>query len=204
MATNPDGSYNNYDYMGPVAKRDPSPDSVPTPRPGAPIEQAPQPAMPAAPSWASADPNQDLSYQAFLRGAGMSEAQARSSAARQKTQLQAQLEAQRPVWAQSLQQGLQGALNNAAARGVNRSSNRIANQNLVEQGVNSQRAQAEANTANQIGNIDLGLQSTLAELANRRAEQNLAAQQRQYVQQQQDYENQLANYYLQQLLNGGQ
>lgn len=160
--------------------------------------------VPQAPSWEQADPNQNLSYLAFLRGAGMSESQARAGAARQKSQLQAQLEAQRPVWAQNLQQGLSRVLNNAAARGTVRGSNRIQGQNLVQQAIDRQRAAAESQTANQIGDIDLGLQSTLASLANQRAEAALNAQQQVYGQNQQDYQDQLANYYLQQLLAGGQ
>lgn len=197
-------------------------DSVPTPRPGAPIQDSVPtpvplpngtigtaedlrnwPVAPTAPSFGSADVNQNPAYLAFLRGAGMSESTARAQVMRQRNALQAQLEAQRPVWAQTLTQGLEKVANNASARGVGRSSNRIANQNLVQQDVNRQQAAYEGNIANQQQQLSDQLQSTLLDIQRRRAEAAAQAQQEEYQNQLANYSNNLTNYYLQTLLQGG-
>jgi hypothetical protein len=198
-------------------------DSVPTPRPGAPIagDSVPTPVPlpngtigtadqlknwpvePQAPTYGNADPNQNPSYLAFLRSMGMNESQVKAQVARQQGALQAQLEAQRPVWAQTLTQGLEGVMNNAAGRGTVRSSNRLMNQALTTQGVNRQQAAYEGNIANQQQSLSDQLQSTLLNLQRQKAEQAAQAQQAAYQENVGKYQNDLTNYYLQTLLQGG-
>lgn len=192
------GPKNPYGYQGEVegyGKPVPN-DSVATPR------LIPMPA-PAAPGIGAADPNQSPAYLAFLRGAGLSEAQARASVARQRAGLQGQLEAQRPIWAQNMEQSLSRVLNNAASRGTVRSGNRLQGQALAQQDVQRQQASFEGNIANQQSGLQDQLQERLLDLARQREEQKLGAQQDVYSSQVKDYQNNLTNFYLQQILNGG-
>lgn len=203
---------NNPDFMGPVspqqkANQEQATSSVATPKPtGVPVgPSVPTPTpQPLAPSFSGADPNQSPAYLAFLRGAGLSEAQIKASIARQKAGLQSQLEAQRPVWAQSLEQALNNVLVNAAGRGTVRSGNRLNNQALAQQDIQGKQAAFEGNIASQQANLQDTLQEKLLELARQREESRLGAQQDVFSQQAKDYQNNLTNYYLQQLINGAQ
>lgn len=201
--------------------QNPNEQSVPTPRPGPPQDSVATPVplpdgtlgtsadlknypvMPQAPTYGAGDPNKNPSYLAFLRSMGMNEAQVKAQVARQQGALQSQLEAQRPIWAQTLQQSLRGVLNNAAGRGTVRSSNRLMGQTLVQQGVNRQQAAFEGDIAGKQQGLSDQLQSTLLGLQRQKAEQAAAAQQEAYKEQVGQYQNDLTNYYLQTILQGG-
>lgn len=168
--------------------------SVPTPQM--------KPAAPTAPSLNGVDPSQSPTYLAFLRGAGLSEAQMRASVARQRAGLQSQLEAQRPIWAQNLEQSLGRVLTNAAGRGTVRSGNRLKNQDLAQQDVQRQQAAFEGNIASQQAGLQDTLQEKLLDLGRQRSEAGLSATQDVFSDQVSEYQNNLTNYYLQQLING--
>jgi hypothetical protein len=155
---------------------------------------------PSAPSWTSANPNQDPAYLAFLRGAGFNQSQIQAQTAKQKAGLQAQLEAQKPYWAQQIQTGVRNALDNAANRGTTRGSNRIENQNQATTAVNQAQASYETNVANQQAGLDASSATQLAQLQQQQAEQTLQAQNNVYNSQLGQYQSDLQNYYLNQLL----
>lgn len=190
----------NSDYYNQSAVQSPAPQAASTQTTGV---AGAQPATPAAPSWDSADPYDSPSYRAFLRSAGLDSSQTQAQISRSKSLLGAQLEAQRPVWAQALVQGVRGDLDNAAGRGTVRSSNRIENQNQTQTDIGRQQASYETNIANQLGNLDLQSQQAVQQLQQQQAEQALAAQNSVYQNQATQYQDELSQYYLQQLLAGG-
>lgn len=174
--------------------------SVSTPSAGATNVAETSVASPSAPSYGGADPNQDPSYLAFLRGMGFNQSQIQSQTAKQKAGLQSQLEAQKPYWAQQITQGVRGVLNNAAGRGTVRGSNRIAGQNQATQNVNKAQADYETGVANQQGALDDNAATQLAQLQQQQAEAQISAQNNVYNNELGNYQNNLQNYYLQQLL----
>lgn len=126
----------------------------------------------------SVNPMSDLSYQAYLRGAGYSADLANAQASQQRQMLNAGAAIQDPMYQQQLQQQLTGLGNEAAGRGSVRSSAYLGAQNQARTNEASQKAAYDQGINDQQAQVAFGLQNTLAGISNNNSEQDLAARQR--------------------------
>lgn len=125
---------------------------------------------PTLTTYANANPNTDLNYNAFLRGYGMDSAQAQAQAARSSAQLNAQYQAQQPIFEQQLQDGLTDSLEGQANRGNARSSARLLSQDKVQSSVANQQAAFAAGINDKQANVSASLQDSLMSLGRQKSE----------------------------------
>lgn len=155
-----------------------------------------------APDLNSVNPNTDLSYNSFLRGMGLNQAQIGAQKTRQNAYLDQQLNDQRPLWADQLRNGLRNISDNAESRGMFASGQRLQDQNQYQANQNQQQLAYENGIHRQQGENDATAQGQLLDLARQRADQELAARQRVATTQLQDQTNPVLTQFLLNALQG--
>lgn len=155
-----------------------------------------------APDLRSVNPNLDMSFGSFLRGAGLQQAQIGAQTQRHNAYLDQQLADQRPLWADQLRTGLRGISDNAEGRGMFRSGQRLRDQNEFQSNQNQQQLSYENSVRRQQNENSASAQSQLLDLARQRAEAELAARQRVAMSQIQEQGNPMLTQFLLSALQG--
>lgn len=123
-------------------------------------------------------PAQDPQFLAFMRAAGMEEAQLATMAERQKSQLDTDQALRMPEYDQQLRDGQRGIGDDFAARGVYSSGVRAERQNEQAGDVQGRVQKDRIQTQGDKDTIDLGLAQQIAALRRKQAEETLTSTQR--------------------------
>lgn len=126
----------------------------------------------------SVHPENDLDYNAFMRGFGFQSSQAQAAAAMKRAAIESGLQIQLPEIQRQEGMGINAVNNNAAARGAGLSSSRLQGVTNVQGAANYQGAAANQQAASGIADSNFDLANTQGSLQIQQAEQDLAARQR--------------------------
>lgn len=154
-----------------------------------PTQQSQAPSQPKMPEYSydlnSVNPEGYLGYKTFLGGYGYDKTSAQSQANYKNQSLAAQLAQGLPGFETERKEGVLNANESAGQRGAIRSSSNLLSQDNVVRDVNTKESAFRQGIADQQAQTAFGLQDTLNQLEQSRAQQELQARQAMLQQQNQ-------------------